>query len=287
MSDDYLVDKRGTPEPDVKRLEELLADARYVPGKLRVPAPHRARRLVPLAIAASLLVIAVAGAAVWRPWVPSFAVQWSGPQGVRVGRLRLGGWLETDAHSRARVTVAKIGDVQLAPGSRLQLVASGPSEQRLRLERGALHAKVTAPPRIFIVDTPSAKAVDLGCEYQLSVDANGSSLLRVFYGAVSLVGGGVETRVDAGYDCETSTGAGPGLPVRFDAPPALRQAAQQIARGDSAAWQAVVANAAGAGDAPTLWHLVPRVAPNAREKVEARLGELARAPACQAPELKA
>jgi hypothetical protein len=214
-------------------------------------------------------------------------VQWSGPQGVRAGRLRLGGWLETDMSTRARVTVAKIGDVQLAPGSRLQLVASGPSEQRLRLERGALHAKVSAPPRIFVVDTPSAKAVDLGCEYQLSVDASGTSLLRVFAGAVSLDGSGIETRVEAGYDCETSFRAGPGLPVRFDAPPALRQAAQQVARGDVAAWEAVVANATGAGDAPTLWHLVPRVAPDAREKVQARLGELARASACQAPQLKA
>jgi hypothetical protein len=56
----------------------------------------------------------------------------------------------------------------------------------LSLERGALHARIAAPPRLFIVDTPSAMAVDLGCEYKLDVDAAGNSRLHVTSGFVAL-----------------------------------------------------------------------------------------------------
>jgi ferric-dicitrate binding protein FerR (iron transport regulator) len=288
MSDDYLVDKRGTPDPEVQRLEELLADARYAPGKAKMQKPHRSIRAIPWALAASLLVLGGSAAVLraWRPWLPSFAVQWIGPDGQHAGKLRLGKWLETDARTRALVAVANIGEVQLAPDSRLLLEATGPSEHRLLLARGALQAKVNAPPRIFVVDTPTAKAVDLGCEYQLSVDANGTSVLRVLSGAVSLLGHDAETRVEAGYECETIPRSGPGLPVRFDAPSALRDAAHLVDHGDGAAWQAVIANA-GAGDEPTLWHLLPRVGMAARERVQTRLGELVKSPACRVPQIRA
>src|SRR5207248_1979033 len=81
-----------------------------------------------------------------------------------------GAWLETDARSRAKVRVADIGWVDVEPRTRVRLVRASAAEHRLELSRGVLHAAVTAVPRLFVVDTPSAVAVDLGCAYTLEVD---------------------------------------------------------------------------------------------------------------------
>src|SRR5438445_8558655 len=94
-----------------------------------------------------------------------------------IGRLKVGQWLETDSASRARIELVDIGQVKIEPNTRLRLVESRPNEHRLALARGALHARVLAPPRLFFVDTPSAEAVDLGCAYSLSVDPASRGLL--------------------------------------------------------------------------------------------------------------
>ena len=69
MNDDYLWDKSGPPDPEIKQLEEILGTLRYQPKPLEiprdVPAP-RGRNYFPLlvAIAATLLVTLLAGV-VW------------------------------------------------------------------------------------------------------------------------------------------------------------------------------------------------------------------------------
>ncbi len=128
------------------------------------------------------------------------------------GKLSVGQFLETDANSRAKVEVANIGNVEIAPNSRVQLVNSTSNEHRLSLERGILQAKILAPPRLFIVDTPSAVAVDLGCAYTLEVDKDGNSKLHVTSGFVALEKGGRESIVPAGAIALTKKGKGIGTP---------------------------------------------------------------------------
>ena len=77
------------------------------------------------------------------------------------GALAVGDFLETDANSRARVQVADIGQVEVAPNSRARLAKTVPTEHCLSLERGVLQARTLAPPRLFLVATPSAAAVEL------------------------------------------------------------------------------------------------------------------------------
>ena len=50
-------------------------------------------------------------------------------------RLAVGDFLETDAVSRARITVANIGNVEIQPNSRVKLVGTTSTEHRLSLER--------------------------------------------------------------------------------------------------------------------------------------------------------
>jgi hypothetical protein len=200
------------------------------------------------------------------------------------GRLQVGEWLETDAASRAKVDVADIGHVEVDPNSRLRLVETNPSEHRLALAEGKIHAQIYAPPRLFFVDTPSAIAVDYGCAYTLEVDAAGRSILHVTAGWVALEANGNESFVPAGAVCAAKPGKIPGTPYFEDAPARLRAALEKLDFGnlDSTAKTAAldsVLKEARRHDGLTLWHLLTRVDETERERVYERLAGMVSPPA--------
>lgn len=191
------------------------------------------------------------------------------------GRLGVGEWLETDEGSRAQINVAEIGEVQVDPNSRIGLLATSPTEHRLKLARGRMQASIYAPPRIFIVETPTATAVDLGCEYTLEVDESGASVLRVTSGYVSLEDPKRAVIVPAGAISETRRGRGPGTPYFENATPEFRRALAEFdATGDEEALLPVLLAEARRRDTLTLWHLLALVTPARRGAVYDRLVEL-------------
>ena len=139
-----------------------------------------------------------------------------------------GDWLETDAKSTAEMRVGGIGTVQISPGTRLRIVTTKPNEHRLSLQHGEISASITAPPKLFFVETKSATAVDLGCQYDMKVDDEGNGLLRVTLGWVSFDWHGRESLVPSGASCRTRAYTGPGTPVFEDAPPALKAALDEF-----------------------------------------------------------
>jgi len=194
------------------------------------------------------------------------------------GRLRVGEWLETDSASRAEIAVANIGEVEVEPNTRVRLVETRLTEHRLELERGTLHARIWAPPRLFFVNTPSAVAADLGCAYTLEVDDKGRGLLHVTSGYVALETEARESIVPAGAACMTEPGAGPGTPFFEDAPePFVEALARLDFEHDRASLDAVLAGAR-VKDTLTLWHLLPRVGVEERARVYERLAALAPPP---------
>lgn len=174
--------------------------------------------------------------------------------------LAVGGILETDERSRAKIDVADIGVVEVEPNSLVKLVRSSRAEHRLSLERGTLQARIVAPPRLFVVDTPSAVAVDLGCAYRLEVDRAGNSRLHVTSGYVALERDDRESIVPAGAICLTKRGKGLGTPYFETAGRGLREALYELdfKNGGRPALEKVV-RLAGARDTLTLWHLLRRV----------------------------
>lgn len=259
---DYLWDKSGAPDPEVLRLEGLL-------GRYRHRAPRRRRGLVTGLLAAAVAAVAAAVLLSARGAPrPAWEVTWL--EGSGDARLALGGWLETDARARARVRVADIGQVDLAPNTRVKLVATGEDEHRLDLRRGKLHALVYAPPRLFLVDTPAATAVDLGCAYTLEVDESGAGLLHVDSGHVELLGrDGQTSYVPRGASCRIGKG-GPGVPWFAGAPEGLLDPAGKSL--------AAALAASEPRDALTLWHLIARVDEARRAEVVDRLAALASPP---------
>ena len=102
------------------------------------------------------------------------------------GTMPVGAWLETHPDGAATVQVANIGELTVFGDSKLRVVNTGATEHHLELARGHISAHVTAPPRLFVIDTPATSAIDLGCAYDLTVSPTGTTHLRVTKGAVSL-----------------------------------------------------------------------------------------------------
>jgi hypothetical protein len=291
MSGDYLWDKTGDPEPDVRELEERLRPLGRVPPPPswsgRRPGTWRWWGLA----AAAGLALAV-GASLWRTrpggvWEVAWLEgrSWTDARVVREGRLAAGEWMET-RDARARLSVGRSGDeigqVQIEPKTRIGLVDPGDRRHRLSLARGVIHATIWAPPGDFVVDTPSAVAVDMGCRYTLEVDDAGAGLLRVESGWVGFEHRGLQSLVPAGALCATRKGIGPGTPFFDSATPAFAKALEAIDFGPKAEAPAALERAlaeARAGDALSLWHLLARTEGQARGLVYDRLAALAPAPA--------
>src|SRR6267143_2156608 len=310
MKDDYLWDGSGQPDPEVQKLETTLRRYRHnqpvppfdqVAEMPSVKAPKRFFNLrfsFQLAAVAATLLIAVAVFYVVRQRAdrnlgPSWEVArlqgtprvgWhslgekSGP-----GKLGIGQTLVTDSFSRASITLDETGRVEVDPGSRLRLVTNGPGRKRLSLERGTIHAVIWAPPGEFVVDTPSAVAVDLGCVYTLHVDDSGAGLLRTTMGWVGFKLNGHESFIPAGAICQTRPKIGPGTPYMEDASASFRDA---LSRFDFESHTPAERNAllgillvdARKNDALTLWHLLSRVSDADRPGLYDRLASLAPPP---------
>ena len=311
MKDDYLWDRSGKPDPEVQKLEAALGRYRH-----NQPAPSFEKiadiRLVKqhwsifslrwsyqLGAVAAVVLLAATVFLVLRPKPtgnagPSWAV--ARLEGTpRVGwhsvgeksglvKLGIGQTLVTDGSSRASITLDETGRVEVDAGSRLRLVTNGPGRKRLSLERGTIHATIWAPPGEFVVDTPSAVAVDLGCVYTLHVDDSGAGLLRTTMGWVGFKLNGHESFIPAGAVCKTRPKIGPGTPYFEDATPAFREALSKFdfattSSAERSALLGIILADSRENDALTLWHLLARVSDADRQGVYDRLASLAPPPA--------
>lgn len=284
---DYLWDRSGKPDPEVAALEDALSELRFDRPMPPIPAKRRPWWL----LAAAALVVVVIGF-IWSgreeavrvaselpvpSAVPAVGDGWkvarasgtptcNGDPVYASDRLDVGGWLVTDDRSTAIVDVADIGKVEVAPRSRLRLVETGRGGHRMELARGSIHAQVDAPPRVFVVDTPSAKAVDLGCEYTLEVAEDGGSILEVTSGWVALEGKGTTAYLPVGTRCHTHPGGRVSIPYANDAPAEVIDALRRLEEGASSDQLLKVARRA---DYVSLWHVLWRI--DARKPIYQRM----------------
>ncbi|HEY6271820.1 MAG TPA: FecR domain-containing protein [Terriglobales bacterium] len=299
MKQDYLWDGSGEPDPEVQKLEEVLGRLRHrspvpvFPELTRPASRWFPRSLAPRwAFAAAALVVAVAGIMLLRDETRVIPSEWNvtraegsaqvGGQsiiGEQTGNLGVGQVVETGAASKASIRAEETGEIELEPRTRLHLVRSINGVQRLALERGTIHATIWAEPGKFVVDTPSAVAVDLGCVYTLHVDDSGDGLLRTTVGWVGFKLAGREAFIPAGAACPTRKNTGPGIPYFEDASTAFRDALAQldgsaISDQERAAALRVVLSESRQRDALSLWHLLARVPAADRGAVYNRLAQL-------------
>jgi hypothetical protein len=256
VNDNYLWDRSGPPDPEIARLEEALGSLKY-DKPLRVEAVRRSRPRVWLWSSLAAAAAAVVALAVVLL-----------PRGESAWKIAREG-------DRTIYYAEQIGHVEASAGSDVRVI----DDRRLRLRRGEIHALIWAPPREFVVDTPSARAIDLGCEYTLSVTAEGTGLLRVATGWVAFQHRELESFIPAGAACVTRASRGPGTPYMEDAPEPLRMALNAFdERGDTGALRRVLAHAR-TDDGLTVWHLLTRAPAAERGAVFDRFSKLVAVPA--------
>jgi hypothetical protein len=304
---DYLWDGSGTTDSEIQRFESLLSEFQLSYRPLALPtelpaAPGRFRSLllqmpwVPRLAAASAILVALAvGVFLSLEFrhAPVAGAGWdvSTLEGApRIGsqtlsgnhvtsKLHVGQTLVTNSDSRASISDKDLGEIKVDPNSRVRLLETDERRKRIQLEVGTIHAAIWAPAGQFVVDTPSAVAVDLGCAYTLQVEPDGSGTIRTTLGWVGFRLNERDSFIPAGAMCSTRPRSGPGIPYFEDASPSFREA---IARFDSspnnsqdrADALAQILSQARARDALSIWHLLSRTDGAARERVYDHLASL-------------
>ncbi|HLJ75150.1 MAG TPA: hypothetical protein VKU62_11230 [Thermoanaerobaculia bacterium] len=230
-----------------EQLQELLSVYRH---RQTMPALPR-RSFAPLWSLAAAAALLIAIGAVWiNSWHQGWRMLRSGERITKATRIERRG----------------IGVVDIGANTLLRLEGGN----RLSLERGTIHAKTVAPPGIFIVDTPRARAIDLGCEYTLTVAPNGEGVLRVTAGWVSLDNQS-RTLVPHGASATIDAHGRLSPPVFDDASPQFKTA---IARRDLRSALAF----ARRRDVITLLHLFKTAPPEQQQMIYERLNSLVPAP---------
>lgn len=291
MTDDYLWDRSGAPDPEVAKLEGLLSPLAH-DAPLDEVRMRRRRPRTPWILAGALVAIAAAVAIYLARPAPSATVACNGSEGfaftgvggavscggtpVASGVLPVGGQLDTGAH-QAMLTIADIGNAHLGAGTQVRLERTDTERHQLALERGHMHAKVKARPRLFAVTTKHADVVDLGCEYHIEIDDSGAGGLHVISGLVELATkSGAIVVVPEGCDAKILAGNRPGLPSCAASTPAIRTAIQAYDAGDANAFDAILA-AARREDAITLFALAAVDDPRRADALD-KLAELSPPP---------
>ena len=283
-SDGYLWNGSGKPDPEIQKLETLLGKFQHdgrafvfpetVPKQRWSLFPRRIRFALAVGVATALAIAAVvvyrnkptpvtvAGWNVSRvagtPRIGQTAVS-----GKDIHHLSVGQLLETDSESRAHLHSESVGQIEVEPSTRVRLLTMADGLKRIALDRGTIHTYIWAAPGQFVVDTPSAVTVDLGCAYTLHVDDSGAGTVRTSLGWVGFKLNGHESFIPAGAACATRPKVGPGTPYFEDASAKFRAALERFDFEDSTPQQratdlTIVLAESRKRDALTLWHLLMR-----------------------------
>jgi len=274
MNDDYLWDGTGEPDAEVQHLETLLGryrSAAPIPDFRRVVVMRR-DPLWPLAAAAALLIgIALGG---WYFYTAPNRWRATEALGIAVvphSILRAGDVVRTGQGS-VRLQSSAVGTIDVGANTTVRLIENRSKRHRLALASGTIHAKTTSQPGVFVIDTPKARAIDLGCEYTLTIAPGGGGALRVIAGWVDLTHGYEQSLVPQGASAVITQDGELTVPVFDDAGPAFHAAIQNH---DMTA----ILRLARTRDAFTLLNLFRDATPDERMLLYDRLNQLVPAPA--------
>ena len=281
--DAYLWDPSAPPSAEVQSVERELAQLRFEPASSPLPRPARAtpargrrRWLYGLAAAAVLVLVSGWSVAQWR-WAWPAGRAWTvdaAPPAVS-SQLIIGSALALSGSERAHVSIARIGTMEIEGGARLTLLSTQGTRHRLSLDAGRVRVRMWAPPGSLVLRTPAGEVIDLGCEFDLMVEAT-RSIVRVRSGWVQLDNGVAESLVPAGAMSEMRRDRAPGVPVFEDALPdfleAVRALEAEPGRDPEGAVNRMVA-LARPRDVLTLLLLVGRQVPQS-DRLAARAAEL-------------
>jgi hypothetical protein len=273
--DDYLLDPKAPPDPEVEALERALRPLAWDGAPLRGGVPPagapRWRRIAPWLLAAALLAVTL--------------VQVFAPRGAA---------LHPEAPPRdfvakgedLRITLGDLAEITLRPGGELRFVHWRADQALFDLRQGSLEARVLPPPKVaprfFVMDTPVGRLVDEGCRYELVVQAEKRAHVRVTEGAVTFAAGERTVFVPAGAG-SIVTATAVATPMFVETDTLLRKAVREFddARERKADLETrgitlkqVLAAARRPRDSLVLWHVLRDPEPAFRQAAEDHLRDL-------------
>ena len=196
--------ERRLEEEARRKIRERELRRRQRAQMAHVVAARVRRYLKNAAIAAMLMVVGCLLYAIMRPEPLIFVatlteginVKWSDPEQptqlgsqLRPGYMRLeGGIVEMTFDGGAKVIIEAPVEIELK------------SADKANIRLGKIIAVVPLEARGFTINTPSASIVDLGTEFGVHVEEDGSSDIHVFQGKVSLLAGRIDRIVGRLFD---------------------------------------------------------------------------------------
>lgn len=278
MNDDYLWDGSGEPDAEVQKLETLLGryrSAAPMPDFRRVAVMH-AYPWWPLAAAAALILFAVIGVLqIYTPPNRWRATSSSGGAVIPHSLLRAGDVVRTGAQGSVRLESPAVGVLDISANTTVELIENRRNRHRLALTAGTIHARTRSMPGVFVIDTPRARAIDLGCEYTLTVGPDGVGELHVISGWVDLARGFEQSLVPQGASALMTADGELTVPVFDDAAPRFRAAVRDFAHTHDLP---TIVSLARQRDALTLLNLFRLATPDESVILFDRLNQLVPAP---------
>ena len=126
-----------------------------------------------------------------------------------------------------RLQSPSVGTIDLGANTTVRLIENRTRRHRLALAAGTIHAKTTSQPGVFVIDTPKARAIDLGCEYTLTIAPNGGGELHVIAGWVDLTHDYEQSLVPQGASAMIENDGSLTVPIFDDAVPRFKTAVLQ------------------------------------------------------------
>ena len=280
---DYLWDPASPEDPDVRALEQQLRPLRFEPSSRPLKlSPRSPRRPVigiawKFAAAAAIVIATGVGFSQWRfTWPSGRPWSVSGQSSPASSQLTVGGTLEVPSSGQAVVDVARIGTMRVDGGSRVTLRSTQGTRHRLRMETGQVRVRVWAPPGSVSFQTPTGEVIDMGCEFDLQVEAD-VSRLHVRSGWVQMDNGLGESLIPAGASGEMRRDLLPGVPVFDSAGPSFLATVRQFERTGDEGRLRTILETSRAEDVLTLLMLIARRVSGA-DQLAVRAAELSPPP---------
>lgn len=167
--------------------------------------------------------------------------------------------LVTDNYSKAVINVPKTGRIEVDANSFLILLKAKDKGNKLKFLKGSIRVINSNLFPYLAIEIDHSLVYDRGGTFEITIDDNSYSHIKVEYGYVEIEQNGRKFYVDEGHTCEIRPNTHPGVPYRVDASEELKSEIRRLdyeGGGDESVQKII--SMATESDMLTLLGLIPR-----------------------------
>lgn len=181
----------------------------FLPGSLWAQAPAPAPTVPPPASSHWVRVVEIEGVVEFTP--PGRPERWSPCSTNQI--IQAGYQVRTGERGRATLRLPDSTPVPLGPSSQLEVFPDPEERTWFSLVKGFLYLFRRGPPSQYKFRTPSVSTVTEGTEFSLAVDSQGTTIVHLFEGRVTMTNASGALVLESGQAARIALGGPPGLTV--------------------------------------------------------------------------